>query len=127
MRYTSAIRSSMKSAAALSTERLLVALPATAEAKNVAMATSMPKRSRAPNVAPATAPAHKAFSGPDGLLDHPHYTRPAVWRGMEVPEVLLSGNHAAIAAWRLEQARARTAARRPDLLERPADDTEEDA
>jgi len=51
-----------------------------------------------------------------GLLEYPHYTRPAEFRGMKVPEVLLSGNHAAIAAWRAEQARLRTAARRPDLL-----------
>jgi len=60
-----------------------------------------------------------SFSGPDGLLDHPHYTRPASWRGRDVPEILLSGDHAAIAAWRLAQARARTAARRPDLLPDP--------
>lgn len=51
-----------------------------------------------------------------GLLEYPHYTRPAEFRGMAVPEVLLSGNHAAIAAWRREQARRRTAERRPDLL-----------
>jgi tRNA (guanine-N1)-methyltransferase len=48
-------------------------------------------------------------------LDYPSYTRPAVYRGVSVPEVLLSGNHAAIAAWRREQSRARTRARRPDL------------
>ena len=58
-----------------------------------------------------------SFSGPEGLLDHAHYTRPATWRGMDVPEILLSGNHAAIRAWRQEQMRARTAARRPDLLD----------
>ena len=57
-----------------------------------------------------------SFSGPEGLLDHPHYTRPATWRGLDVPPILLTGNHAAIAAWRLEVARARTADRRPDLL-----------
>lgn len=50
-----------------------------------------------------------------GTLDYPSYTRPAVFRGVAVPEVLLSGNHAAIAAWRREQSRARTRARRPDL------------
>lgn len=50
------------------------------------------------------------------LLEGPVFTKPPVWRGLEVPEVLLSGNHALIAAWRLEQARARTAANRPDLL-----------
>ena len=51
-----------------------------------------------------------------GLLEYPVYTRPASWRGLDVPPVLLSGDHAAIAAWRLEQARLRTAQRRPDLL-----------
>jgi len=52
----------------------------------------------------------------NGLLDCPHYTRPEVWQGMAVPEVLKSGNHAAIARWRLEQSLTITAARRPDLL-----------
>ncbi|HAT48770.1 MAG TPA: tRNA (guanosine(37)-N1)-methyltransferase TrmD [Alphaproteobacteria bacterium] len=65
-----------------------------------------------------------------GLLDHPHYTRPASWRGaggrggsgekterMDVPQVLLSGNHGAIAGWRRRQAMLRTWVRRPDLLE----------
>jgi tRNA (guanine37-N1)-methyltransferase len=51
-----------------------------------------------------------------GLLEYPQYTRPADFRGMKVPEVLLSGNHAEIAQWRAEQARLRTAERRPDLL-----------
>jgi tRNA (guanine37-N1)-methyltransferase len=51
-----------------------------------------------------------------GLLEYPQYTRPAVFRGLAVPEVLLSGNHAEIARWRAEQARLRTAQRRPDLL-----------
>jgi tRNA (guanine-N1)-methyltransferase len=51
----------------------------------------------------------------DGALDYPSYTRPAEFRGVRVPEVLLSGNHAAIAEWRREQSRARTRARRPDL------------
>jgi tRNA (guanine37-N1)-methyltransferase len=51
-----------------------------------------------------------------GLLEGPHYTRPAVFRGWRVPEVLLSGNHAAIARWRREQALRRTFERRPDLL-----------
>ena len=50
-----------------------------------------------------------------GLLEYPHYTRPAEWRGRAVPEVLLSGHHAAIAAWRREQAEQVTRARRPDL------------
>ena len=56
------------------------------------------------------------------LLEGPVYTRPPVWRGLGVPEVLQSGDHARIAAWRREQARARTAERRPDLLERPGPD-----
>lgn len=51
------------------------------------------------------------------LLDCPHYTRPRVWEGMEVPPILLSGDHQAVARWRLEQRLARTRARRPDLLE----------
>ncbi|HWC65618.1 MAG TPA: tRNA (guanosine(37)-N1)-methyltransferase TrmD [Thermoanaerobaculia bacterium] len=50
------------------------------------------------------------------LLDHPHYTRPAVWRGLAVPDVLLSGHHGRIEAWRREQAERRTRERRPDLL-----------
>jgi tRNA (guanine37-N1)-methyltransferase len=52
----------------------------------------------------------------DGLLEYPSYTKPASWRGLDVPEILLSGNHAAIAAWRKEQQIARTKAVRPDLL-----------
>ena len=52
------------------------------------------------------------------LLEYPHYTRPAEFRGMKVPDVLLSGNHAEIAKWRAEQARLRTADRRPDLMKR---------
>ena len=51
-----------------------------------------------------------------GLLEYPQYTRPAEFRGMKVPEVLFSGDHAEIARWRAEQARLRTQARRPDLL-----------
>jgi len=51
----------------------------------------------------------------DGLLEYPVYTKPPTWRGLTVPDVLLSGNHAAIAAWRHEQAVRRTVARRPDL------------
>ncbi len=56
----------------------------------------------------------------DGLLDCPHYTRPEVYQGSAVPAVLMSGNHAAIARWRLKQALGRTWQRRPDLLERRA-------
>ncbi|MCC7105768.1 MAG: tRNA (guanosine(37)-N1)-methyltransferase TrmD [Chloroflexi bacterium] len=54
-----------------------------------------------------------------GLLEYPQYTRPRTFRGLDVPEVLLSGNHARIAAWRRQQALRRTAARRPDLLTEP--------
>ena len=52
----------------------------------------------------------------DGLLEYPSYTKPAVWRGLETPPVLLGGNHAAIAAWRREQQFERTRRTRPDLL-----------
>jgi tRNA (guanine37-N1)-methyltransferase len=59
----------------------------------------------------------ESFSpGAQGLLDCPHYTRPPEWMGMSVPEILLSGNHAKIDAWRHEQSLQRTQARRPDLL-----------
>lgn len=51
----------------------------------------------------------------EGLLEYPSYTKPALWRGLAVPEVLLSGNHAEIAAWRKAQSIERTRARRPDL------------
>lgn len=60
-------------------------------------------------------PVHDSFSS--GLLEHPHYTRPADFRGMKVPDVLLSGNHAKIDQWREEQSFKRTVERRPDLLE----------
>jgi tRNA (guanine37-N1)-methyltransferase len=53
------------------------------------------------------------------LLEYPHYTKPAEWEGRAIPEVLLSGHHANIDKWRLEQARAVTAARRPDLFTKP--------
>ena len=53
----------------------------------------------------------------DGLIEHPQYTRPRDYRGMCVPDILLGGNHKAIAAWRLEQRKIRTEQRRPDLWE----------
>ncbi|MHC1769837.1 MAG: tRNA (guanosine(37)-N1)-methyltransferase TrmD [Verrucomicrobiia bacterium] len=56
-----------------------------------------------------------------GLIEHPQYTRPAEFRGWKVPDVLLSGHHAEIARWRLEQARLRTRLRRPDLLDESAE------
>jgi tRNA (guanine37-N1)-methyltransferase len=52
----------------------------------------------------------------DGLLEYPSYTKPQSWRGLEVPEVLLSGHHAEIEAWRREQSLKRTQTNRPDLL-----------
>uniref|UniRef100_UPI0016520709 tRNA (guanosine(37)-N1)-methyltransferase TrmD n=1 Tax=Chitinolyticbacter meiyuanensis TaxID=682798 RepID=UPI0016520709 len=63
-----------------------------------------------------TAASAQEDSFVDGLLDCPHYTRPEVYRDMAVPEVLLSGNHAAIRRWRLKQALGRTWLRRPELL-----------
>jgi len=64
-------------------------------------------------VGDAESTAQDSFA--QGLLDHPHYTRPAEYRGLTVPEVLLSGNHAAIAKWRRELAEKLTRERRPDL------------
>ncbi|HEY4623565.1 MAG TPA: tRNA (guanosine(37)-N1)-methyltransferase TrmD [Solibacillus sp.] len=63
------------------------------------------------------ADSHIQDSFSTGLLEHPHYTRPADFRGMKVPDVLLSGNHAKIEEWREEQSFLRTLQRRPDLLE----------
>ena len=62
------------------------------------------------------APVQDSYA--EGLLEHPHYTRPAQFGDYAVPEILLSGNHAAIAAWRRRQALRRTWLRRPDLLSR---------
>ncbi|KQT56995.1 tRNA (guanine-N1)-methyltransferase [Methylobacterium sp. Leaf456] len=56
----------------------------------------------------------ESFEG--GLLEYPHYTRPREWEGRAIPDVLMGGNHAAIARWRAERSRALTRARRPDLL-----------
>ncbi|MHA7876458.1 tRNA (guanosine(37)-N1)-methyltransferase TrmD [Roseivivax sp.] len=61
----------------------------------------------------AASTEEESFS--EGLLEHPQYTRPAVWQGRAIPEVLLSGNHRAIAEWRRAQSEALTRARRPDL------------
>ncbi|ATP39330.1 tRNA (guanosine(37)-N1)-methyltransferase TrmD [Solibacillus sp. R5-41] len=63
------------------------------------------------------ADSHIQDSFSTGLLEHPHYTRPADFRGMTVPETLLSGNHAKIDEWREEQSFKRTLERRPDLIE----------
>ena len=59
--------------------------------------------------------AHESFE--NGLLEHPHYTKPAKWEGREIPAVLTSGNHQKVAAWQRDQALALTRKRRPDLLE----------
>ncbi|MCD1633609.1 tRNA (guanosine(37)-N1)-methyltransferase TrmD [Martelella mediterranea] len=64
---------------------------------------------------------HESFEA--GLLEHPHYTRPAEWEGQGIPDVLTSGNHAAIDHWRHEKALDLTRSRRPDLLE----DTDDEA
>ncbi|MGW4355933.1 tRNA (guanosine(37)-N1)-methyltransferase TrmD [Nocardia sp. NPDC004582] len=60
--------------------------------------------------------SHEQDSFSDGLLEGPSYTRPVSWRGLDVPEILLSGNHAKVAQWRRERSLERTAERRPDLL-----------
>jgi tRNA (guanine37-N1)-methyltransferase len=60
----------------------------------------------------------RSVHGAGGLLDYPHYTRPAEFRGMAVPEVLAGGDHAAIRKWRRERALEKTWRNRPDLLER---------
>jgi tRNA (guanine37-N1)-methyltransferase len=73
------------------------------------------------------AAADDSFAG--GLLEYPQYTRPREFRGMKVPDVLLSGDHGRIAAWRRQQALERTALRRPDLMDRrtagPPSETQE--
>jgi tRNA (guanine37-N1)-methyltransferase len=65
-------------------------------------------------VGDAASLAQESFAS--GLLEYPHYTRPQVWEGRAVPEILLSGHHARIEAWRQEQALAITKSRRPDLI-----------
>lgn len=61
--------------------------------------------------------SHQDDSHSDGVLEAPSYTRPPSWRGLDVPEILLSGDHAKVAAWRREQGLQRTRERRPDLLD----------
>jgi tRNA (guanine37-N1)-methyltransferase len=68
-------------------------------------------------------PAEESFT--DALLEYPHYTRPEVFEGQAVPEILLSGNHAAVRRWRRQQSLWRTWQRRPDLL-KEADLSDED-
>jgi tRNA (guanine37-N1)-methyltransferase len=72
----------------------------------------------------AESAADESFS--HGLLEYPQYTRPAVYRGLAVPEILRSGNHAAVDQWRREQALERTRRARPDLLEPPGRSRPED-
>ena len=69
-----------------------------------------------PGVLGDEASAEEESFSEDNLLEYPHYTRPAEFRGMKVPEILLSGNHGEIAKWRHEMAQKRTAECRPDLL-----------
>lgn len=64
------------------------------------------------------AETHAEESFENGLLEYPHYTRPAVWEGRAVPEVLVSGHHAKVAEWRRQQSEAITKERRPDLWEK---------
>ena len=61
--------------------------------------------------------SHENDSFSTGMLEHPHYTRPREYRGMKVPDVLLSGDHKKIEEWRYEESLKRTRERRPDLLE----------
>jgi tRNA (guanine37-N1)-methyltransferase len=63
-----------------------------------------------------TSAVNESFS--EGMLDYPHYTRPPEFRGMPVPDILLTGHHAEIARWRHEQALKKTERNRPDLLEK---------
>jgi tRNA (guanine37-N1)-methyltransferase len=68
-----------------------------------------------PGVMGAAESAAEESHGPEGLLEYPHYTRPAEWQGRTVPEVLLSGHHAEVAKWRRARAEDATRMRRPDL------------
>ena len=68
-----------------------------------------------PGAIDAASTTEESFSA--GLLEYPQYTRPPTFRGMDVPAILTSGDHSAVARWRDEQARARTRERRPDLLD----------
>jgi tRNA (guanine37-N1)-methyltransferase len=72
-----------------------------------------------PGAIDAASTEEESFGG--GLLEYPQYTRPPSFRGMDVPPILTSGDHGAVAAWRRERAMERTRARRPDLLDRETD------
>ena len=67
-----------------------------------------------PGAIDAASTTEESFS--EGLLEYPQYTRPPTFNGMDVPAILTSGDHGAVARWRAKQARDRTMARRPDLL-----------
>jgi len=67
-----------------------------------------------PGAIDEASPVEESFS--EGLLEYPQYTRPAIWRGLGVPDVLLSGHHGEVARWRQAQALERTRRIRPDLL-----------
>ncbi len=74
---------------------------------------------------PGVLASEESFTGEshwNGLLEYPHYTRPEEWRGRKVPEVLLSGHHANIEKWRMEQAVLRTKQKRPDMLKKKRPD-----
>jgi len=71
-----------------------------------------------PGVMGAAESAAEESHGAEGLLEYPHYTRPAIWQGRAIPEVLLSGNHAEIARWRRAESERITQERRPDLWAR---------
>ncbi len=73
-----------------------------------------------PGAIEAASTAEESFA--DGLLEYPQYTRPAVFRGMDVPAILTSGDHGAVDRWRHEEALRRTRERRPDLLQEPHSD-----
>jgi tRNA (guanine37-N1)-methyltransferase len=70
----------------------------------------------------ASAECDSFSPGAGRLLDHPHYTRPRVWEGQAVPQVLINGDHAAIDDWRRQQRRQRTQTRRPDLIDKTGPD-----
>ncbi len=60
--------------------------------------------------------AEESFS--DGLLEHPHYTKPNIWEGLEIPEILMGGNHKEIAKWKRQKREEITKSRRPDLYDK---------
>ncbi len=77
-----------------------------------------------PGVIDAASVAEESHSGDEPLVEYPHYTRPVEYRGHRVPDILISGHHANIAAWRHAEARRRTEERRPDLLQQHREDAD---